>query len=635
MKATSEKPSSRSGALSGSAENPVEKAKRVTQAVIRAVSGRPEVPVAFAPMKAETKEGQVNLPSPPRHMTAEDLIRLRGGADAAAVRLRFHDEAIHNRRMPGGAQAKDIYNALAETRAETLGGQAMRGVALNLSNALESRYRAEGYGLVTERDQMPLAEAVRLIAREVLADRPAPPSAKHALDLWRPVLEDRIKPALVDLRGVLGDQESFSRGLRGLIAALDVEEADSEKEEESESEEEKKDDSPEAGAKSGSGSTSEDQTGADSAAMGETDEGEQPESGDDSAQAMMPGEGSEEPGGPSQWDGRNDDTSGEQARLFYKAYTQAYDQTVSASDLCDPIELGHLRHQLDLQLSNLQSVVGRLANRLQRRLMAKQTRAWNFDMEEGLLDVGRLARVVTNPTHSLSFKQEKDTDFRDTVVSLLIDNSGSMRGRPISVAAMCADILVRTLERCSVKVEVLGFTTRAWKGGQSREKWVNDGKPRNPGRLNDLRHIVYKEADQPWRRARGNLGLMLREGILKENIDGEALLWAHARLCARPEQRRILMVISDGAPVDDSTLSVNSAGYLERHLREVIAWIESESPVDLVAIGIGHDVTRYYRRAVTIVDAEDLGGAMMQQLADLFEEENRRKRPRRQPLLAG
>jgi cobaltochelatase CobT len=305
----------------------------------------------------------------------------------------------------------------------------------------------------------------------------------------------------------------------------------------------------------------------------------------------------------------------------YRAYTRAFDEEIAAEALCDAEELSRLRQQLDQQLQHLHGVVSKLANRLQRRLLAQQQRAWDFDLEEGLLDVGRLARVVADPLLPLSFKREREMEFRDTVVTLLIDNSGSMRGRPISVAAMCSDILARTLERCAVKVEILGFTTRAWKGGQSREKWVADGKPRNPGRLNDLRHIVYKGADEPWRRARRNLGLMLREGLLKENIDGEALAWAYRRLCARPEHRRILMVISDGAPVDDSTLSVNQGSYLERHLRDVIRDIESRDFVELVAIGIGHDVTRYYRRAVTLVDAEELGGTMMKKLAELFDQD--------------
>jgi cobaltochelatase CobT len=270
-------------------------------------------------------------------------------------------------------------------------------------------------------------------------------------------------------------------------------------------------------------------------------------------------------------------------------------------------------------MAGLQNVVTRLANRLQRRLMAQQARSWDFDQEEGLLDAARLARVVVSPGHSLSYKIERDTEFRDTVVSLLIDNSGSMRGRPIAIAAICGDILARTLERCGVSTEILGFTTRGWKGGQSREAWLTDGRPPNPGRLNDLRHIVYKRADEPYRRSRRNLGLMMREGLLKENIDGEALLWAHNRLVARPEERRILMVISDGAPVDDSTASANGGSYLERHLRQVIDWIEKRSTVELIAIGIGHDVTRYYNRAVTIMDADQLAGAMVEQLAQLFD----------------
>jgi cobaltochelatase CobT len=315
----------------------------------------------------------------------------------------------------------------------------------------------------------------------------------------------------------------------------------------------------------------------------------------------------------------------------YRAFTTKFDETVKAEELCDTAELDRLRAYLDKQLAHLQSAVGRLANRLQRRLMAQQNRAWDFDLEEGVIDVARLSRVVIDPMHPLSFKAERDTDFRDTVVTLLLDNSGSMRGRPITVAATCADILARTLERCGVKVEILGFTTRAWKGGQSREAWLQAGKPANPGRLNDLRHIIYKAADAPWRRARRNLGLMMREGLLKENIDGEALAWAHSRLIARSEQRKILMMISDGAPVDDSTLSVNAGNYLERHLRHVIEEIETRSPVELIAIGIGHDVTRYYRRAVTIVDAEELAGAMTEKLAELFDEQVAATTGRRHP----
>jgi cobaltochelatase CobT len=510
----------------------------------------------------------------------------------------------------------------------------MSGVAQNLGAALEARYRTEGYATFTKRDQVPIAEALRLLAREQFTGEAVPPSARAAVDAWRGDLEGKIGRKLKKMGEALGDQRNFARGLRELIAALSIEDMDVEPPEEDEDESEKQDSQggkPSQSDRKQEGDQTESSEGESGEASAGEAEGQSSEEGEEQeGQAMMvPGQGSDEPSGPTRHRPPNMNMlRNESQQMPYQAYTTAFDQEVETDELCDADELARLRHQLDQQLSHLQGVVGRLANRLQRRLMAKQTRAWEFDLEEGMLDAGRLARIVANPLHSLSFKQEKDTDFRDTVVTLLIDNSGSMRGRPISVAAMSADILARTLERCGVKVEILGFTTRAWKGGQSREKWVMEGKKPSPGRLNDLRHIIYKAADTPWRRARRNLGLMLREGILKENIDGEALLWAHARLIARPEQRRILMVISDGAPVDDSTLSVNSGSYLERHLRDVIAWIEDTSPVDLVAIGIGHDVTRYYRRAVTIMDAEELGGTMMSQLADLFDEETPRDRRR-------
>jgi cobaltochelatase CobT len=526
--------------------------------------------------------------------------------------------------MPQGHEAKEIYNAVAQSRAEALGGRIMQGLAANLSAALELRYKAEGYEQVTQREQVPLHEAVRLIARERFSGQPVPATALRAIGLWRDHVEAKAGVALDHLCERLNDQDGFDKALRELIAALDIEREEPDPVDEDEESERQDAD----GAKSGPDeksdskqSAGEPSEGSGDAAQGEADSQGGEEGEDQGGDPMLvPGHGTEEAGGPAHRRPETLSRRNDPHERPYSAYTTAFDQIVDAADLCEPDELHRLRHQLDQQLQNLQGVVSRLANRLQRRLMAKQTRSWAFDLEEGMLDAGRLARVVTNPQHSLSFKQEMDTDFRDTVVSLLIDNSGSMRGRPISVAAMSADILARTLERCAVKVEILGFTTRAWKGGQAREKWVAEGKQPNPGRLNDLRHIVYKAADMPWRRARKSLGLMLREGILKENIDGEALLWAHSRLLARTEQRRILMVISDGAPVDDSTLSVNMGSYLERHLREVIGWIESESPVELVAIGIGHDVTRYYHRAVTIMDAEELGGTMLKQLTALFDE---------------
>ncbi len=613
-------------------EGPLDTLKRATASALRAIAGRADLTVTYAPGVAQQRGGSVRLPQPPRQVQADDLARLRGVADAIGLRLRYHDDSLHARRMPHGQMARDVYNAVEQARVEALGCRSMAGAAANIAAALDARFQSEGYDQATRREDVPLHEAIRVIARERFTGLPCPPHAKAAMDLWRPWVEVRAGKQLGDMRDLVRDQEAFSGALRGLISLLELETDEESGEQENE---EGRDQEAQGGSQGqqqqkqeGEGSKAEGEDGESQSAGGPEGQGAQ-EGGSEGDAMMVPGHGTETPGGPT---GRrpNFPDSFEDAEKVYHVYTTAFDQVVEANSLCDPDELSRLRAQLDQQLAHLQGVVSRLANRMQRRLMAKQTRAWEFDLEEGMLDAGRLARVIANPLHSLSFKREKDTEFRDTVVTLLIDNSGSMRGRPITVAAMSADILARTLERCGVKVEILGFTTRAWKGGQARERWLSEGKPANPGRLNDLRHIVYKAADQPWRRARRNLGLMLREGILKENIDGEALLWAHARLLARSEQRRILMVISDGAPVDDSTLSVNPGSYLEKHLRDVIAWIEGSSPVQLVAIGIGHDVTRYYRRAVTIMDAEELGGTMLKQLTALFEEETAQDLRRRQ-----
>ncbi len=610
--------------LGGTDETPAELVKRTTSAVVRAMAGRADVAVNYASGQPGVRGTTVRLPPPPRAPHMADLAKLRGAADAAGLRLRFHDETLHQTLMPVGHDAKDIYNALAQARVEAIGARIMKGVALNLDASLEARYHQEGYAAMTERSQVPLSEAVRLVLREKLAGQQVPPSARQAVGYWRDFIESKLSAHYTTLQDRLSDQEGFARAVRDAIAALDVEPFEDADPDADADQQEGESQGGDSGPQEEKGSDQRGTPGADGqsdAAQGEAESMEAQEGeGQGGDPVMMPGHGSEQAGGsPRQKPGA---ASNEPSEKPYTVFTTAYDQTVEAPDLCEPDELVRLRQQLDQQLQHLQGVVAKLANRLQRKLMAKQTRAWNFDLEEGLLDAGRLARIIANPTHSLSFKQERDTDFRDTVVSLLIDNSGSMRGRPIAVAAMSADILARTLERCGVKVEVLGFTTKAWKGGQSREKWVADGKPPMPGRLNDLRHIIYKSADAPWRRARKNLGLMLKEGLLKENIDGEGLMWAHNRLLARPEQRRIVMVISDGAPVDDSTLSVNNGSYLERHLREAIQFIETNSPVELAAIGIGHDVTRYYRRAVTISDAEELGGTMMAQLTSLFDEQN-------------
>ncbi|HYD30184.1 MAG TPA: cobaltochelatase subunit CobT [Azospirillaceae bacterium] len=610
-------------------ESPVEIFKRSTAATVRAMAERDDLQVTFSAEAPGLLGTRVRVPLPARDMNPRDVAALRGAADAVALRLRFHNPAVHAQRMPATADARAAFDALEQARCEALGARAMVGVASNLGAALEERYRRQGFDRVTDRAQVPLPEALRLVARELMTGAAPPPSAIHAVDLWRPALAGKLGADFQALAGSVYDQEAYAKLVRRLLASLGLEVGAEPEDETEDADDEDKQGQEEGDEANPTDSHAGEDSGDDSQTlsspdMGEGDSGEMSDAGEEGQdEALAPGVGTEEPGSPSTAFRPPPDRRNETDASLYRAFTAEFDEVVEAAELCDADELSRLRLMLDQQLQHLQGVIAKLANRLQRRLLAKQTRAWEFDLEEGMLDVARLARVVANPVLPLSFKHEKETDFRDTVVSLLIDNSGSMRGRPITIAAMSADILARTLERCGVKVEVLGFTTRAWKGGQARERWIQAGKPLHPGRLNDLRHIVYKNADTPWRRARKNLGLMLREGILKENIDGEALMWAHARLIARSEQRRIMMVISDGAPVDDSTLSVNSGNYLERHLRQVIEWIETRSPVELVAIGIGHDVTRYYHRAVTIVDAEQLGGTMMEKLAELFDEDGK------------
>ena len=594
--------------------------KRATAGVLRAIAEQPDVQVAFQPGPSGVSGKRARLPLPTRALPPAEMAKLRGQSDAIALRLRHHDDGVHAQRMPTRREAKDAYDALEQVRVEIVGSRFMDGVRGNLHAKLAEECESEGYDRMTRKDQLPIDKALALLARERLSGEAGPESAQRVLNLWRDTLGESADQALSEMMTAQDDQNAFARASRKLLAALDLAEAEVDAEPDDNSE-----DGEDGGEQSGSQDNSQDGEGQSESeqdsmlgAQPEEMEGEAADDdGSESEEEAAVAEGDDRPGGPQPRRERANPDSD----AVYRAYTRQFDEEVDAEDLCDADELSRLRQQLDQQLQHLQGVISKLANRLQRRLLAQQTRSWEFDLDEGMLDAGRLARVVTNPLLALSFKRELDTEFRDTVVSLLIDNSGSMRGRPITVAAMCGDILARTLERCAVKVEVLGFTTRAWKGGQSREKWVQDGKPRNPGRLNDLRHIIYKAADSPWRRARKNLGLMLREGLLKENIDGEALLWAYRRLLVRPEHRRILMVISDGAPVDDSTLSVNPGNYLEKHLREVIRDIEHRDQVELIAIGIGHDVTRYYRRAVTIVDAEELGGTMMKKLTELFDED--------------
>lgn len=594
--------------------------RRALAGAARAIAQDADVEVVFASENAAASGKTARVVSPGPALEPRLVAEARGAADSAALRLRYHDPAIHARVAPIDIEARAVFDALEMARVEALGARAMGGVRENLSKLTEARVRGDAIVRARSAEEVPLSTAVSLLARERLTGEAPPAAAAEGLKLVAPWIEKKAAAELDALALTLDDQAAFAKLSRRLLEDLEL----SAMEEPSDDEPDEVGD--EAEGDEGGSNDQTDEGEESSAGGGDVDmRGEQVEDQDadgDSSQEMEAGDDEASAGddfsesvfaSPSR---RNWDLSPE---TDYKAFTTRFDEIVEAEELCDEEELGRLRAYLDQQMAGLQNVVTRLANRLQRRLMAQQARSWDFDQEEGLLDAARLARVVVSPGHSLSYKIERDTEFKDTVVSLLIDNSGSMRGRPIGIAAICADILARTLERCGVSTEILGFTTRGWKGGQSRETWLTAGRPPNPGRLNDLRHVIYKRADEPYRHARKNLGLMMREGLLKENIDGEALLWAHNRLIARSEERRILMVISDGAPVDDSTASANGGSYLERHLRQVIDWIEKRSTVELIAIGIGHDVTRYYSRAVTIMDADQLAGAMVEQLANLFE----------------
>jgi len=603
-------------------ESPSEPFKRAVGTAVRALAGEPEMEVTFSSEPSQLKGLKARLPTPTRTLLPNEVALVRGVGDAYALRKAYHEDRVHDRFRPASPDGAAIFEAAEQARVEAIGSLAMKGVAANLAAGLEQRLLQRGLARAHSREEAPLPEVMGLMVREALTGEKPPPSVAAAVDFWRPYIEQRAGKDLAKLPGSLRDQAAFARLARTILRDLmlgDESESDQSSDEESRQDEDSNDqggDDEEGAEQEESAATEFEQSEGEE---GQEAEGEvQGEQQDETDEATEPEDGARPHRQEAPFSHTDD--------WGYKVFTTAYDEEISAADLCDPEELTRLRGFLDQQLASLAGVVSRLANKLQRLLMAQQNRHWEFDLEEGLLDTSRLPRIVIDPMYPLSFKREKDTNFRDTVVTLLLDNSGSMRGRPIMVAAMCADILGHTLERVGVKTEILGFTTRAWKGGQAREAWLAAAKPPSPGRLNDLRHIIYKAADEPWRRAKRNLGLMMREGLLKENIDGEALTWAHNRLIGRPEQRKILMVISDGAPVDDSTLSVNAGNYLEKHLRKVIEEIENKSSVELTAIGIGHDVTRYYQKAVTIVDAEQLGGAMTEQLTDLFAVESGPKR---------
>ncbi|UWQ15607.1 cobaltochelatase subunit CobT [Aliiroseovarius sp. M344] len=607
-------------------DNPADPFKKALAEATKTLANEPELSVSFSVDPSGVTKDAMRLPQVTRRMTKDEVLLARGTADAYAMKLRYHNEATHAKYAPAGNMAREIYEAMETARCEAMGARDMPGTAGNIDAKIETDAMRAGFDQITAAADAPLAAAAGYLMRHLATGRALPPAAGNVMNLWRDFIEGQAGDHLDKLGDKLGDQKEFARFARQIIEDLgygdqlgdDPDGEDDDNPEDAEPEDDQADDDQQ---NEQSPDDEEAEADPDRAQDEQMDPSEAQVTLDDMADEDMSDE-AEMPEADAPLEQPSPPPASE-ADPDYLVYHGDHDEEVMAEDLAEPAELERLRAYLDQQLEPLKGAVSRLANKLQRRLQAQQNRSWLFDLEEGILDAGRLARVVANPTTPLSFKQEKDTEFRDTVVTLLLDNSGSMRGRPISIAAICADVLARTLERCQVKVEVLGFTTRAWKGGFAREKWLADGRPQQPGRLNDLRHIIYKKADAPMRRTRDNLGLMMKEGLLKENIDGEALEWAHRRIVARSEQRKILMVISDGAPVDDSTLSVNPANYLEKHLRDVIEMVEKRKQVELLAIGIGHDVTRYYDRAVTITDVEQLAGAMTEQLASLFDSDPR------------
>jgi len=595
-------------------ENPLEPFKRATTATIRAIAGNDEVEVTFGQGPPAARGNRIRVPLPTVGCSDEELNAVRGMGDEFALKLRYHDDSVHRRRAPRGGPAEEMFQWIEDARVAAIGSLRMEGVAQNLDASLEVQCQQAAFDTITVESEAPLSVAVGLLVRQRLTGRALPPSAEHVVQFWRDYVEEHAGPDMDQLKDVILDQEAFADVCRHIIADLGLAPEVDEPPEMDENEQDTE--NVDEGAESDSELSPEDVVLDDETMVDENAEG------DSTMMEMDADMDLDELGAEAEPDEaplQQPDESGRiRMDVNYQAFTEEFDETVRAEELCEPEELLRLRAMLDQQLVPLQHATSKLANRLQRKLMAIQNRTWEFDLDEGVLDAARLHQVILDPMNPLAFKQEKQMEFRDTVVTMLIDSSGSMRGRSITIAAMCADILGRTLERCSVKVEILGFTTRAWRGGQSREKWIAAGKPSNPGRLNDLRHIIYKAADDTWQRTRRNLGLMMREELLKENIDGEALIWAHNRIVVRQEQRKVLMVISDGLPVDNSTLLVNPSNYLEQHLKYAIEVIENRSPVELIAIGIGHDVTHHYSRAVTITDAEQLGGAMTDQLAELF-----------------
>ncbi len=622
--------------MSNPKDNPADPFKKALAEAAKTLADDPDLSVTFSVDPPGMSKDTIRLPQVSRRMTRDEVMLARGTADSFALRHKHHNARTFDRYAPQGQMARDIYEAMEWARCEAVGARAMPGTASNIDQKIAHEAERRGYAQIREASEAPLAVAAGYLVRHLASDRPLPPGADNVMQLWRGFIEEQAAGTLKGMEEALSDQADFARFTRKMITDLgygdqigDDPDQDDQDEDDQASEDDQADDIENQDKQQEEGDNEDASESSAEQSQEAQDDASQAQLSMDDMSDMEMGDEAELPDGEAEMEPPPPQPFSD-ADPNYTVYTAAFDEEIKAEDLAEPAELERLRAYLDQQLDPLKGAVSRLANKLQRRLQAQQNRSWEFDLDEGILDAARLARIIANPTVPLAYKQEKDTDFRDTVVTLLLDNSGSMRGRPISIAAICADVLARTLERCNVKVEILGFTTRAWKGGQSREKWLHDHRPQLPGRLNDLRHIVYKSADAPWRRARPNLGLMMKEGLLKENIDGEALEWAYRRMMARREARRVLMVISDGAPVDDSTLSVNPANFLEKHLRDVISMIERKKQVELLAIGIGHDVTRYYDRAVTITDVDQLAGAMTEQLAALFDADpKKRKRTRK------
>ena len=587
-----------------------ERFKLAITSAVKVISENYEIDIKFN-NNHETKNNILNLPEISEFKNLQDFTKLRALADSEALKIKYTNNKIYSKNEPSGQTAKTLYAIAEKIRYEKIGSNKLKGIRNNIVQYHENKYKNKKIEEVKTEADVNITEAFELYLRTHFFNLKQTKITKEVMSYWKDLFDKNIKKNLKELDNCIDDQEKFANNISRLIENLHFEDTDSnEKEEKQENKQENSNSENNNDDIENKSDSSEKDDQQKEINLSVVDSDFNSIEDEDSNQIELDNKDGE----------LNQET--ESIKKFkkdkYKIFTNEFDEINKAEDLEKEEELIKLRKVLDQQLTNLQNLITKLANKLQRQLLAKQNRSWEFDLEEGILDASKLSRVIIDPFHSLSYKDEKETDFKDTVVSILIDNSGSMRGRPISVAAICADILSRTLERCSVKVEVLGFTTKNWKGGKSREKWNSSSKPSNPGRLNDLRHIIYKSADTPWRQSKKNLGLMLKEGLLKENIDGEALLWAFKRISKRKEERKILMVISDGAPVDDSTLSVNSGNYLEKHLKKTVKWIEENSNIEILAIGIGHDVTRYYNKAIKITDVQELGDVMINQLTNLF-----------------